>query len=449
MNKQKLGFIILLFFPLALLAQQSEEISTGGKAKLDSIYPEERISLHFQTTLVDMVHKGFHSPYQGLNSQPSKEPWRLSVTSTLFAGVRIWKGGEIYINPELNGGRGIGQTLGIAGFPNGETYRIGEPEPVVTMSRIFIRQTFGLSKEKANVSSDKNIIKGSTALERLVITFGKFSITDMFDNNTYSHDPRTQFCNWAIMSAGAWDYPANTRGYTYGLAAELIRKNWALRMATVMVPEFANGPFMDLAISKAHSETIEFDHFYKMNSKVGALRFIVYNTYAHMGSYKAAIAKNPSQPDITATRTYNRTKTGFVVNGEQELSKELGAFGRISYNDGKNETWAFTEIDQSFNWGLSLKGNRWKRASDVFGLAFLLNGISKDHRNYLELGGYGFIIGDGQLNYGHEGIAELYYSAKIFETLWVTPGYQFVLNPAYNRDRGPIHIFSIRAHVEF
>ena len=290
---------IIIFCVLSLVL-----FRTSGYARnnTDSLPQKERFSYHFQITTIGQHQLPFNDPYKGKLSMISKEEFRLSVTSTLFLGARLWKGCEIYFNPELSGGRGIGSTSGIAGFPNGETYRIGNPEPVVTVSRIFLRQTFSLSGDRVAVDGAQNQLQGSAPASRLTLTFGKFSITDMFDLNSYSHDPRNQFFNWAIMSAGAWDYPANTRGYTYGFVAELIKPDWGLKVATTMVPEVANGPYMDLHYGEAHSETIEFDKKYTIKKKTGVIRLIVYNTFARMGNYEQAIAENPVQPDVTQTR---------------------------------------------------------------------------------------------------------------------------------------------------
>ncbi|MDR3678429.1 MAG: carbohydrate porin [Flavipsychrobacter sp.] len=424
--------------------------SSEGKAKLDTLNKNERYSYHFQTTMIGQHQENFSAPYSGKNSLLTDEKLRLSATSTLFLGARLWKGAEVFFNPELSGGRGISSTTGMAGFPNGETYRIGDPEPVISISRIFLRQTFDLNSEFSNIDGGQNIHKGYVSTNRLVLTFGKFSVADIFDANTYSHDPRNQFMNWATMSAGAWDYPANTRGYTYGFVAELIKPTWSLKGAVTMVPEVANGPYMDMNIGNAHSETVEFDKKITINKRNGIIRLIGYYTQADMGNYKEATTDTQYHLDVTQTRSYAHAKGGFVINAEQELSNSIGVFCRYSWNDGKNETWAFTEIDRSFNIGVQVKGTGWKRPADQFGAALLLDGLSKDHRAYLTAGGYGFIIGDGQLNYGLEHVIELYYSAKLFDNFWLSPDYQFVLNPAYNKDRGPVvNIVGIRGHIEF
>jgi high affinity Mn2+ porin len=408
-------------------------------------------TLHFQQTVIGQYHPNFHATDIGKNTQVSSgEPQRVSITSTIFIGRKLWKGAELYFNPELSGGRGLGSTIGVAGFPNGETYRIGNAEPVVALVRLYLRQTFNLGRTDMSPNSDgQNQIAGQVPSKRIVVTLGKFSVTDIFDNNTYSHDARSQFMNWALMSAGAWDYPADTKGYTWGGVAEWINPAWSLKAGITMVPTVANGPNFDNNITKANSISLEYDHNFTIAKRPGVLRLIGYYTNAHMGNYKLATDDTIYHKDITATRAYGRTKLGFVINAEQEISDNAGVFGRISYNDGLNETWAFTEIDRSVALGIVFKGIGWKRPDDRFGAAIVVNGLSNDHRAYLASGGYGFIIGDGALDYGYETVLETYYNFKINNNLWVAPDYQFVLNPAYNKANGPIHFFGVRAHVEF
>lgn len=435
----------------ALALQSSAQVASRIKKAqpvIDTVVPE-KVSYHFQLTTIGQHQLPFHNPYSGLRSLQSSEELRLSVTSTLFLGARLWKGAEVYLNPELSGGRGISSTQGVAGFPNGEVYRVGNPEPVITIARIFLRQTFSLGGvDRSPVNAGINQLAGNPPANRLVFTLGKYSIADIFDCNTYSHDPRNQFYNWSVMSGGGWDYPANTRGYTYSLAAEIIKPKWSLKLAASMVPETVNGPFLDLHIDKANSITAQFDRYYTINGKQGTVRALVFNTYAHMGNYEEAVAFNPTAPDLAPTRAYNRNKFGFLINAEQAITTDLGMFSRLSWNDGNNETWAFTEIDHSFSLGAVLKGTKWKRSNDVLGLAIAVNGISRQHAGYLAAGGSGFILGDGSLNESVEAIAELYYNCRLFNSFWVSPDYQFIVNPAYNMDRGPVHVFGIRGHVE-
>lgn len=286
------------------------------------------------------------------------------------------------------------------------------------------------------------------------LTMGKFGIADFFDLNKYSHDPRRQFLNWALMNNGAWDYPANTRGYTWAAIIEIVKLNWAMRVSSAMVPVVATGPYMDLDLANAHSETAEFEKSYSINSRKGILRVLGFFTHAHMGNYQAAIDQvrylSGATPDITATRTPGNAKYGFGINGEQSLTENIGLFFRAGWNDGANETWAYTEIDRTINAGIVINGKKWSRSEDELGLAVVVNGVSHDHRDYLKAGGLGFMLGDGNLNYGNEFITEIYYSMHLnSKYFWISPDYQLISNPAYNKDRGPVHVFALRAHVEF
>ena len=407
-------------------------------------------TFHFQQTVIGQYHPTFNAPYSGKNSMVTKEGWHTSLTSTIFTGVRLWQGAELYFNPEIAGGSGLSFAYGMAGFPNGETFRVGNVSPTVYIARGFIRQHFALGNDKSAYAESTNQIGGQLPADRITLTAGKICMADIFDGNSYSHDPRSQFFNWALMDAGAWDYPANTRGYTYSFVAELIHPSWSLRAATSMVPEVANGPYLDLHFDKAHSETVELEKHYSFGKRTGVLRLLGYTTTAHMGSYSMVLGNlEKYDTSIVNTRAYGRRKSGFVINWEQSISDGSGVFMRGSWNDGKNETWAFTEIDNSITGGILLNGKAWKRGLDKLGFAFVVNGLSAEHRAYLAAGGYGFIIGDGKLNYANEMIAEVQYNCHLTDNFFLSPDYQFVLNPAYNKDRGPIHIIGIRGHVEF
>ena len=411
-------------------------------------------SLHFQQTVIKQWHSEFNSPYADsmLSLQP-REKAKLSLTTTLFIGRRLWRGGSLVFNPEASGGSGLSKSSGVAGALNGETFRVGSAEPVLYLARLYLRQRWALGTETAVEEDDINQLAGPGPTHYLSVTAGKISIADYFDQNSYSHDPRTQFFNWSLMSAGGWDYPANTRGYTVGAVVEYVTPSFALRAASTLVPTTANGPLLDDRYSKAHSETIELTKAYHVAGHSGTVRLLGYRTVAPMGNYSLALqtVSRGHAPDITQVRTDGRTKTGFVVNAEQEISANVGLFGRYSYNDGRNETWAFTEIDHSGSVGASSTGTRWKRPDDRLGAAVVVNGISPEHQAYLAAGGQGFIIGDGRLNYALEYIGEVYYSIAVPKYhAAISPDYQLVVNPAYNRDRsGPIHVVALRLHIEF
>jgi high affinity Mn2+ porin len=411
----------------------------------------EEFSVHGQGTVVSQHHDVFPAPYTAHMDVPRHEDWKTSVTGTLFIGARLpWAGGEFYLDPEISGGEGIGGVTGIAGFPNGEISRVTTPEPKVNMARAFLRQTFSLGGQREHIDSDQNQLAGYRDASRFTLTLGKVAAPDFFDNNAYSHDPRTQFLNEGLMENGAWDYPADTRGYAYGGAAELIEPNWALRYGVFTMPKTANGGTIDWNFPKAIGQAIELEERWSIRERPGAVRLMPWLNVAHMGNYGQAIAHpGPAGPDVTLSRTYS-IKYGLGVSAEQGLTSDLGIFGRLGWNDGHTETFAFTEIDRTASVGLSMKGTRWHRPDDVAGVAVVVNGLAKDHRDYLGAGGHGFIIGDGRLpHYALEEIGEAYYLIKVYDHVFVTGDFQVVDHPAYNRDRGPIVIAGVRVHAEF
>jgi high affinity Mn2+ porin len=250
------------------------------------------------------------------------------------------------------------------------------------------------------------------------------------------------------MDNGAWDYAADTRGYTWGLMVELNQPDWSIRVASVLVPTVANGIDFDTNIGQARGDNLELEYRYALARRPGKARFVAYANRAHMGSYGESLTLSPIKPDITQTRDY-RTKYGLGINLEQELTDELGLFSRLGWNDGTTETWAFTEIDRTVSLGAALRGVAWKRPDDVAGLALILNGLSGPHAAYLAAGGYGFIIGDGALSYALEEIVETYYSAQLLKQLSASLDFQWVNHPAYNEARGSVGIFAGRVHLEF
>jgi len=414
---------------------------------------------HFQFTTIVQSHAGFKSSYSGNNSlADSVQVGATTATATLYLGHKLWKGAAIYFNPELSGGRGLSSAVGVAGALNGESYRVGATSPAIFIARGYLQQHIALGNTTyENVEDDVNQVADKIPTNRITISAGKFAIGDFFDDNKYSHDPRTQFFNWSLMGNGAWDYPANTRGYTMGLVVELIKPKWAVRISSVAVPRIANAPKMEYKIYKAHSETLEIERKLNINKRKGVIRLLVSNTLSKAPSYtdglKAIASNNTFLLEVIGGKqegnTYDGKKFGLGYSFEQELTNEIGIFSRASWNDGKHATWAFTEIDQSLSLGISVKGNKWKRPGDVCGLATVINGISNDHKIFLKAGGYGFIIGDGTLNYGQETVIETYYNAHLSKYFWLTVNYQFVKNPAYNKDRGPVHVFGLRGHIEF
>jgi high affinity Mn2+ porin len=411
---------------------------------------QERYSFHFQQTVITQYKLPFNADYSGQNSLSPLTETQSSITTTFFGAARLWKGAEVYFNPELSGGAGLSKTLGVAGFPNGETFRVGSTEPKIYIARLYFKQNFEWGKEKDTIEADANVLGGLKSKRYFSIAIGKFGMADFFDNNNFSHDPRSQFMNWALMDNGAWDYPANTRGYVIGSTAELGQPNWTLRFAFTMVTTQANQSTWDAKIAKANTETIEYEKRYSIDGQKGTVRVLGFLNNGKFGNYDLAIAQNLKAPNVDSTQAYGRHKYGFGINTDQYITKDFGVFAKASWNDGHTETWFFTEIDRSITFGGELKGSNWSRPDDEVGLAFIGDGLSAPHRNYLADGGYGFLIGDGKLNYAPEMIAEIYYKINAYQKkLFLTPDYQFIVNPAYNKDRGPVNVFSIRAHVEF
>jgi high affinity Mn2+ porin len=421
--------------------------------KAQSLQPDSSqndiFTIHAQTTIINQFKPALSAPYSGVNSLIPQQENKTSITSTLYMGARLWKGASVYLNPEIAGGSGLSQSLGIAAAANGETFRIGDPAPKIYLARLFYKQVFALTTATTYQQSDFNQLGERLPDTYFSFSIGKLGIADYFDDNTFSHDPRTQFMSWALMSNGAWDYPANTRGYTPGIILEYITPQNEWRYGMALVPLTANGNDMNWDVSKASSHTLEYTHRHTLKNKKGAVKLLAFYTTTNMGNYRESLRLSQQNPVIENTRTYGNIKYGFGINIEQELTNSLGCFLRASWNDGNNETWMFTEIDHSASAGLSQTGERWKRSNDHIGLAYVVSGISKPHRDYLQAGGKGFILGDGNLNYTLEHLAEIYYSAEISKNgIYLTGAYQFVANPGYNADRkGPVNIFSVRLHM--
>ena len=398
-------------------------------------------NFHYQVTVIAQNNFHFHSPYTGVNSfvNPASQA-ATSLTTTALIGRKLWKNASAFFNPEMSGGAGISGTRGIAGFPNGETFRVGDPSPVVYLARLYLDQYFPIGKETEVQDDEGNQLQLSRPKKYYRVIAGKFCLADFFDDNSYSHDPRTQFLNWSLMSAGAWDYPANVRGYTVGIVQEVQLAKNRFSLGITLEPKDANGPKLNYDISQAIGLTAEWEH----NFRKGEVHSIFFFNTANMGDYKLALQPIYKQ-DVTLTRKYGRTKFGGVFSGEYPLGSREGLFWRFSINDGRHETWAFTEIDHSASAGYVLKTSK-KRPDDEIGIAAVFNGISGAHQRYLAVGGYGFIIGDGQLNYKPEAIGEAYYKWQMFKNFSLTPDIQYVTNPAYNKDRGPVFFFALRGH---
>lgn len=408
----------------------------------------ERWNFHAQGTIIGQTHGFFTSPYRGVNSLKPTPEADASLTTTFFLGLRPWKGGEVYVNPEIAGGRGLSGVVGMAGFPNGDITRVTTATPKLYLSRIYLRQTWGLGGESELVEAGPNQLAGHQPVRRFSLILGKIALTDFFDNNSYNHDPRLQFVNWALMYQGAWDYPADTRGYTWGMVAELNQPRWTLRGGSTMVAKVANGLELDKHLWRNHGEVIELELRHKLSGRQNKVRLLGWVNHANMGNYREALRDRTGVPDITQSERAGTVKYGLGLNAEQALGRDMGAFMRLGWDDGKTETWMFTEIDRTLQLGLQFNGRAWRRPQDIGAAALANNGLSRDHRDYLATGGSGFILGDGRLNYSTEQILEAYYAFKLRKMFTLTLDYQWAKNPGYNRDRGPVSIWTARFHWE-
>ncbi len=445
-----LPVLLLVCTPLWPVPTPADEPDTGsgtGKSSTAS-RSEERFALHFQATVATQWHPTFHARYSSANSMQPDQESATSVVADLFAGARLWNGADLQFQPELSGGRGLSSTLGVAAFPSGEVYRVGNPQPTIVVGRVFLRQVIGVGGGRVSVESAPNQFGGERDRDALTLTLGKVATTDVVDNNPVSNDPHTRFMSWGLWASAAYDYPADTRGYTWGIAADLTRDWWSIRGGVFLEPKAANGMDLQYDLGKARGLVSEFEARYALGGRAGAARVLVFLNTAEMGNYTQALASPASPPDVTATREQERTKAGVAASANQDLGSGLSAFLRLSWSDGKNETWAFTEVDRSIAGGVVQTGKRWGRPSDEAGLGLVVSGLSDQHRRYLAAGGYGFIIGDGALSYAQEILAEVYDRAALTREISVGVNYQPILNPAFNRDRGPIQVFTGRLRVE-
>ncbi len=407
----------------------------------------EKWNLSYQATSIGQYHGTFRSPYAdqfSLQNYPERD---VSLTSTIYLGLRLNNSTALYFNPEIAGGRGFSGVNGLANSSNGELPRVASATPKPYIARLYITHDFAFGNEHETVESDVNQLGGERPVNRYTVTAGRFTLTDFFDQNKYSHDPRSQFMGWGVMYNGAWDYPADVRGYTWGWVHELNRRNWTLRYASAAMPRVANGLRYDRRLWRNRGDVVEGEFRFQTAKRPGTLRVLHYQNRANAGRYAEALLQS-GRPDVTATRRNGTLKYGFGVNAEQELSSDLGVFARLGWNDGKSESFAFTAIDRLATGGVSLKGTRWHRKFDTVATEFTAGGISGVHASYLARGGSDFLIGDGRLQYGPEYIWESYYNARLCPGLFLSFDLQHVSNPAYNQDRGPLWIPSIRVHME-
>jgi high affinity Mn2+ porin len=411
----------------------------------------ERWNLFYQATSIGQYHGTFTSPYSDAFSLQNYPERDVSLTTTLFLGFRLEKNTQLYFDPEIAGGRGFSGVNGLANSSNGELPRVASATPKPYLARLYISHDFGFGDETESVESDENQLAGSRPVKRYTVVVGRFTLTDFFDNNRFTHDPRTQFIGWAVMYNGAWDYPADVRGYTWGWVHEFHTRNWSFRYASAAMPRVANGLRFDRRLFVNRGDVFEGEYRFTIRKHAGTLRLLNYENHANAGNYVNAIRQGEqtgTAPDVVATRRNGTLKYGFGINIGQEITKDFGIFSRLGWNDGKTESFAFTAMDRLATGGISFSGRRWRRPNDTTATELTAGGISGVHALYLARGGHDFLLGDGHLEYRPEYIWETYYSARLFRGFFASFDLQHVANPAYNQARGPVWIPSLRLHFE-
>jgi high affinity Mn2+ porin len=411
----------------------------------------ERWNLYYQATSIGQHHGSFDSAYEGPLSLSSHPETEASLTTTLFFGLNFGDYTQLFFDPEIAGGRGFSNVDGLANPTNGELPRVAGATPKPYIARLFITHDFALGDEKESVESDANQLSGPRPLKRYTIAVGRFSLTDYFDNNRYTHDPRSQFMGWAVMYNGAWDYAADVRGYTWGWVHELHLRNWSFRYASAFEPKVANGSQFDRRILRDRGDQFEGEWRYTAFSHPGAIRALGYLNHTDSGTYSAALqlaAATNTTPSVNNVLRSGRLKYGFGISADQEIRKNIGVFMRLGWSDGNSQDFAFTAIDRLATGGVSVSGARWRRPDDTVGSEFTAAGISAVHALYLSRGGLDFLLGDGALNYAPEMTWESYYNAHVYKWFYAAIDAQYITNPAYNQDRGPLWVWSLRLHIE-
>jgi high affinity Mn2+ porin len=420
---------------------------------IDPDWTNDRFWLTFQANFIRQQQPSFAAKYSGVNSLSADSEHATSRVETLYSGVRITQNLEFLFDIESAGGFALSNALGVAGFPNVDVVRNPSLSEDPYVSRVMLHYTLPLSKKLVEQARNPLSLASKVPERRLEFRLGKMSTVDFFDLNSVGSDSHLQFMNWAAVNNGAFDYAADTRGYTYGLLIEYYYKAWAARFGEFLMPTVANGIVLDWNIVRAGGQNFELEyHPALVKNRQTAVRGLTFLNRASMGTYSQAIAGFPNAaggvPDITLSREQGRVKYGFGLNAEQELSDAWRAFFRLGWNDGRTESFAYTEIDNTVEFGSDLRGKFWRRPQDKVGAAFISNGISSDHARYLALGGLGFILGDGGLDYGREQIFETYYTAHLWRGISIAGDFQHIANPGYNQDRGPAIVSSIRLHIE-
>ncbi|HET7104259.1 MAG TPA: carbohydrate porin [Terracidiphilus sp.] len=455
----RLAAVALLAATTVTSLAQTESEYASSRALI--MFPHDGHGRYWVSGQANVIYQGrlpFHSPYQGPNSFRNSAEYKTSLVGTLYTAVALAHSvryaTDLILDIEASGGRGLSQALGLAGFTNVDVVRNPTLGPKPYLARFQIHQVFGLTRETVPQDPGPFLLAPEAPARRIEVRVGKLTLPDFFDLNEVGSDSHLQFMNWTSVNNGAWDYAADTRGYTVGGLVEYDEKAWSFRYGLFAMPTVANGASLDWAFSRAHSQNAEFELRKSLvPGRSGTTRALFFANAAHMGDYREAVraylSGTDSTPNILLHEHFGALKYGFGYNFEQSASENMRAFARFGWNEGKHESYAYTEVDQTIEAGGDYAGARWHRPADKAGLAVVSNAIKRDHQNYLKYGGLGFLLGDGRLNYGRETIVESYYTWHAWRGVFYAVDVQHITNPGYNRDRGPAWVGSVRTHVDF
>ncbi len=474
-----LPFLLLAITPCISAQHMSPLLASAAAPQRDpvpapegapTIFPHPdhgRFLISGQANIIFQAHGPFHSPYESTNSFLGRGEYKTSLLGTLFLGAQLRKDPksdtDVILDVESSGGRGDSEALGLAGFTNLDVVRNPNLGPKPYIARVQLHQTIALGSRLGSklIRAERTPFALATQVpeRRLEFHIGKLSLPDYFDINSIGTDSHLQFLNWTVDNNGAWDYAADTRGYTYAAVAEYDDRIWSARYALALMPTVANDIDLDWNLGRASGQNVEVELRKSLlggmagADRKGVVRVLGYVNHAHMGLYREAVnaflSGRDAKPDILLHEKDGAVKYGFGLNAEQELTANLRLFARVGWNEGQHESFAYTEVDQTVEIGGDYSGRAWSRTDDKLGIAFVSNAIKRDHQNYLRLGGLGFLLGDGNLNYAREDIVEGYYNLHAWRGVYYALDTQFVEHPGYNRDRGPTLVSAVRMHVDF
>ncbi len=450
------ALMLCVLAPALSRAGEDTGATSPDSGETTTVFPhadDGRFWVSGQMNFVFQAHPPFHAAYSGDNSLSANYEKATSRVLTLFTGVQVNQNTDLLFDIESSGGRGISNALGLAGFTNLDVVRNPALGSVPYLARAMVHRIIALGSERAEESRNALSLTTAVPLRRLEFRAGKLSTVDFFDANAVGSDSHLQFLNWTVDNNGAYDYAADTRGYTWGAIIEYHSPAWVARFGEMLMPKVANGMTLDWNVCRAGAENAELEFHPKVMGKQGTVRLLSYLNRANMGDYREAVqrfeAGGDARPIIENTRRQGRIKYGFGLNGEQPITASLRVFARWGWNEGRHESFAYTEVNDTAAVGADHSGTPWRRKQDKLGIAVVTNGISKDHQAYLRLGGRGFVLGDGSLSYGREGILETYYTAHLWRGVFASADLQYIRNPGYNNERGPVLVPGSRLHVDF